>query len=201
MTDLFRDKADDWDTRPVPAQISQGVFEALEQALAFSDEQTVLDFGAGTGLVCAKLADRVGKVLAVDISRAMLDKLAAKEELKGKVTPVCQDILETPLEQKVDLVVSAMAMHHVEDTLALLRTLHDHLVPGGRIALADLDTEEGDFHPPDVEGVYHHGFDRDALGALAKEAGFADTTFVTACEVDRDEKRYPIFLLTATKPS
>lgn len=201
MTDLFREKADDWDTRPVPAQISQGVFDALEKAVAMSDEQTVLDFGAGTGLVCAKLADRVGKVLAVDISQAMLDKLAAKDELKGKVEPICQNILETPLEEKVDLVVSAMALHHVEDTAALLRTLHAHLVPGGRIALADLDTEKGDFHPPDTDGVYHHGFDRDALGALAAEAGFEDASFVTACEVDRDEKRYPIFLLTATKSS
>lgn len=43
-----------------------------------------------------------------------------------------QDILHVPLGKTVDLVVSAMAMHHVEDTNALLRTLQDHLAPGGR---------------------------------------------------------------------
>lgn len=199
MTDLFRDKAADWDARPVPAQISQGVFEALTRAVTLSPDLTVLDFGAGTGLVCSKLAGRVGHVLAVDVSRSMLEQLAAKPELAGKVEIFCQNILEAPLPRKADLVVSAMAMHHVEDTRALLRALHEHVVPGGRIALADLDTEKGDFHPPNTEGVYHAGFDRGALGALATEAGFSDVAFVTACEVDKEERRYPIFLLTATK--
>jgi cyclopropane fatty-acyl-phospholipid synthase-like methyltransferase len=201
MSDLFRDKAGDWDTRPVPAQISQGVFDAIEKAVALEPGMTAMDFGAGTGLLGSKLAGRVGRVLAVDVSPSMLEKLAEKPELKGKVELFCQDILEAPLPRKVDLVVSAMAMHHVKDTSALLRALQEHLVPGGRIALADLDTETGDFHAPGTEGVYHAGFDRGALGKLAADAGFVDARFVTACEVDRDQKRYPVFLLTATKPA
>jgi putative AdoMet-dependent methyltransferase len=199
MTDLFRDKAEDWDARPVPTQISQGVFDALEKAVALTPEMTVMDFGAGTGLLGGKLANRVGHLLAVDVSRAMLDKLMAKPELEGKVEAFCQNILESPLPRKVDLVVSAMAMHHVEDTRALFRVLFEHLVPGGRIALADLETEQGDFHAPGTEGVYHAGFDPRALCAIAEEVGFVDATFVTACSVGREQKRYPIFLLTATK--
>ncbi len=207
MADLFEDKAEDWDTRPLPLQISEGVFDALSQSVELSPELTVMDFGAGTGLVCGKLAPKVGKILAVDVSQAMLDKLAAKEELKGKVEVICQDILDTPLDREIDLVVSAMAMHHVEDTRALLQTLFDHLAPGGRIALADLDEEEGDFHPPDIEGVYHAGFDRDALAALLEEVGFSEPQFVTATEVTKEieetgeKKSYPIFLVTATKPA
>ncbi|MCB9575362.1 MAG: methyltransferase domain-containing protein, partial [Kofleriaceae bacterium] len=85
MADLFQDKARDWDDRPVPAQISAGVFAAIEQRVPLRDDATVLDFGAGTGLVCARIAPRVGKVLAVDISKAMLEQLAAKPELAGKV--------------------------------------------------------------------------------------------------------------------
>jgi putative AdoMet-dependent methyltransferase len=199
MSDLFREKAQDWDARPVPAQISQGVFDALEKAVALGPEQTVMDFGAGTGLLGGKLAGRVGRVLAVDVSQAMLDKLTAKPELQGKVEAFCQNILEKPLPRKVDLVVSAMAMHHVEDTRALFRALYEHLVPGGRIALADLETEQGDFHAPGTEGVYHAGFDPRALCAIAAEVGFVDASSVTACSVDREHKRYPVFLLTATK--
>jgi putative AdoMet-dependent methyltransferase len=199
MTDLFREKAEDWDARPVPAQISQGVFDALSKAVTLTPSLTVMDFGAGTGLLGSKLADRVGHVLAVDVSQAMLDKLLAKPELKGKVEAFCQNILDKPLPKKVDLVVSAMAMHHVEDTRALLRVLYEHLVPGGRIALADLVTEEGDFHAPGTEGVYHAGFDPSALCAIAREVGFSDATAETACSVDREHKRYPVFLLTATK--
>jgi hypothetical protein len=57
----------------------------------------------------------------------------------------------------------------------------------------------GGVHPPEAEGVFHHGFDRDALGALFVEAGFRDVSFRTACEVHRDARAYPIFLLTATR--
>ncbi|MFT4625926.1 MAG: putative AdoMet-dependent methyltransferase [Myxococcota bacterium] len=201
MTDLFDDRAADWDSRPVPLQISEGVTAAMLGAVAFSPEQTVLDFGAGTGLVATRIAPLVGHVLAVDVSPAMLGKLAEKEVLRGKVEVFCQDILHTPLDRRADVIVSAMAAHHVADTAQLLRTLHAHLLPGGQLALADLDSEDGSFHPPGIEGVFHPGFDREALAALAVEAGFAEPTFVTACEVDRNGRRYPVFLLTATRPA
>lgn len=200
MSDLFRDKAADWDTRPVPAQISEGVFDALAKNVALEPGMTVMDFGAGTGLLAGKLAPRVNKIVAVDVSPSMLEQLAKKPELAGKVEPVCQDILAKPLGVSVDLVVSAMAMHHVEDTRKLARALFAHLRPGGRAALADLDAEDGSFHEAGSEGIYHQGFARDALGALLDEAGFRDVRFVTACEVTKNERKYPIFLVTASKP-
>lgn len=201
MVDHFKDKAAEWDARPVPAQISEGVFAAMQEALTFSPQQTVMDFGAGTGLICGKLAPLVGQVVAVDISQSMLERLAQKPELQGKVEIFCQDILERPLEREVDLIVSAMAMHHVEDTRQLLQTLRAHLAQGGQLAIADLDSEDGDFHPPEAQGVYHAGFDRGHLEGLLQEAGFRDIQFTTACEVDREHKRYPIFLVTARNPA
>jgi SAM-dependent methyltransferase len=201
MTDLFQDKAQDWDTRPVPAQISEGVFAAMSRHVPLSSELTVMDFGAGTGLVASKLAPHVGHVVAVDVSPSMLEQLASKPELAAKADIVCQDILVEPLVRTVDLVVSAMAMHHVEDTDRLLRALFDHLAPGGRVALADLDSEDGTFHPPGTEGIFHTGFDRSDLGARLAATGFSDVAFHDACEVTRDGRTYPIFLVTATKPA
>lgn len=200
MSDLFQDKAADWDQRPVPLQISEGVFAALASSVALHDRARVMDFGAGTGLLAGKLAPRVAEIVAVDVSPAMLEQLAKKPELAGKVETVCQDLVVTPLGRTVDLVVSAMAMHHVKDTRALARALFEHLEPGGGVALADLDAEDGSFHPPGTEGVYHHGFDREALGAMLRDAGFVDVNFVTACEVTKETRRYPIFLVTATRP-
>lgn len=198
-TDLFADKATDWDTRPVPLQISEGVFSALKAAVPLREDLTVMDFGAGTGLVAGRIAPHVGHIVAVDISEAMLAQLAAKPELAGKVEIVRQDLLETPLDRRFDLIVSAMAMHHVEDTAALLRTLYAHLAPGGKVAIADLDTEPGDFHPADIEGVYHHGFDRAALTALFEAAGFDDVKIDGACEVAKEGRPYGVFLATATR--
>ena len=200
MTDLFADKAAEWDTRPLPQRISEGVSAALFARIALRSDQTVLDFGAGTGLLTTRIAPKVASVIAVDISPAMLEQLAAKPELEGKVEPICQDILAAPLDRRADLIVSAMAMHHVEDTAKLLRALFDHLAPGGQLALADLDREDGDFHPPGIEGVFHHGFDRGQLAAKMRAAGFTDVAIETACEVDKEGKRYPIFLATATRP-
>lgn len=201
MTDLFADKAADWDARPVPLRISEGVSAALIARVPLRADQTVLDFGAGTGLLTGRLAPQVARVLAVDVSPSMLEQLAAKPELRGKVEPICQDLLAAPLGRQVDLVVSAMAMHHVADTAALVRALFAHLVPGGRLAVADLDTEPGTFHPPDAQGVFHHGFDRAALAELLRAAGFTAIAFDTACTIDKDGAQYPIFLATATRPS
>jgi putative AdoMet-dependent methyltransferase len=199
VTDHFANKADDWDSRPLPAQISEGVYRALTEAIELRPDLRVLDFGAGTGLVCAKLAPHVGHILAVDISRAMLDKLAEKPELAGKVETRCHDMLQAPLDVRVDLIVSAMAMHHVDDTRRLFESFHAHLEPDGRIALADLDSEDGSFHPPGTEGVFHDGFDRSALTNLLTDAGFSDVRFTTACDVKRESGSYPIFLVTAQK--
>jgi SAM-dependent methyltransferase len=201
VSDLFHDKAVDWDKRPFPMQISDGVSAALQKRVPLAPELRVLDFGAGTGLIASKLAPHVGQLLAVDVSPAMLEQLAAKPELAGKVRIFCQDITVAPLSERVDLIVSAMAMHHVEDTAALARALFAHLVPGGRVALADLDTEDGTFHPANTDGVFHHGFDRGRLGQLLADAGFVDVEFGTACEVDKEQRRYPIFLVTARRPS
>lgn len=197
MTDLFHDKAADWDSRPIPVQITEGVGRALAARVPLAPDLTVLDFGAGTGLLTGTVAPHVAHVHAVDISEAMLERLASKEELRGKVTIHAQDLTAAPLGVRVDLVVSAMAMHHVEDTAGLLRALAGHLRPGGRLALADLDAEDGSFHPPGTEGVFHAGFDRDALAGPLGAAGFVDVAFETATEVHREGRSYPVFLLTA----
>lgn len=199
MADLFADKAGDWDTRPVPQQISEGVVRALHARVPFSPDWVALDFGAGTGLVTGGVAPRVAHVHAVDVSQAMLDRLASKDELRGKVTTHLHDITTSPLAVSVDVVVSAMAMHHVRDTDALLRALFAHLRPGGLLALADLDAEDGTFHPADAEGVFHAGFDRVALGEKLRAAGFVDVAFDTATTVQKEGRSYPIFLVTARR--
>lgn len=201
MTDLFQDKAADWDTRPAPAQISEGVFAAIARSVRLDPSLVVMDFGAGTGLIAGRIARSVGAVLAVDVSPSMLEQLAKKPELANKTEVFCQNILEAPLGRAVDLIVSAMAMHHVQNTDALARALFAHCKPGGGVALADLDTEDGSFHPPGMEGVFHHGFDRASLGATLAAAGFTDVRFETACQVDKEPRRYSVFLVTAQRPA
>lgn len=199
MADLFDQKAQDWDADEMKKNLSSAIGSSIIEHVALNEQMKVMDFGAGTGLISSHVAPLVNKITAVDISQAMLDKLVAKPELQGKVEAICQDITSVPLASKFDLIVSAMALHHVEDTHNLIQVFSEHLKTGAMIALADLDKEDGSFHPKDTEGVFHSGFDRAALNTIIENKGFENIQFYTAHTINKEDKKYPIFLVTATK--
>ena len=199
MSDLFNEKAKEWDQNEMVLQLSKGTSTAILENINFSDDMQVMDFGAGTGLITAQVAPHVSSITAVDISESMLNELTQKINLKDKVKAVCQDITKQPLDKKFDVIMSAMAMHHVKDTNGLIKTFAEHLNSGAHVALADLDKEDGTFHPAEIEGVYHDGFDRDALEDILEKNNFKDIKFVTAHIVNKEVKSYPVFLVTATK--
>jgi len=201
MSDLFHKKAADWDGQTIPQQLSQTIGPSMIEKLHLNSDMEVMDFGAGTGLLSSHVVPLVKSVAAVDISQSMLDQLTSKEAFKGKVTAYCQNILEKPLDKEFDLIITAMAMHHVKDTTLMLQRFAEHLKPGGQIALADLDTEDGSFHPPQTEGIFHLGFDRTAFSLLLEKAGFENIEFLTAHVVEKDGTDFPIFLVLGNKVS
>ncbi|MEN8147380.1 MAG: class I SAM-dependent methyltransferase, partial [Campylobacterota bacterium] len=188
MSDLFNKKADDWDVNDVVKQLSTAIGASILKHVPLDAEMEVMDFGAGTGLVCSHVVPLVRKVVAVDISEAMLDKLVSKPEFHGKVEALCQNILDNPIDAEFDLIMSAMAIHHVEDTDKLIQRFAEHLKPGARVALADLDKEDGTFHPEDVQGVFHLGFNRDEFQTILEKHGFESIRFITAHTVNKPEK-------------
>jgi 2-polyprenyl-3-methyl-5-hydroxy-6-metoxy-1,4-benzoquinol methylase len=198
MTDPFKDKAKDFEANDVPRQLSAGIGATLLRRVKLEKAMQVMDFGAGTGLITAQIVPHVQQVTAVDVSPAMLEQLLAKHELKGKVETLCQDITRKPLGRQFDVIVSAMAMHHIQDTDHMVQSLAEHLKPGGQVALADLDTEPGTFHPPEMQGVFHSGFDRAALQSILAKHGFHDIRFTTAITVQKEGRQYPVFLVVAS---
>jgi hypothetical protein len=90
-------------------------------------------------------------------------------------------------------------MHHVEDTAKLMQRFNEHLEESGTVALADLDKEDGSFHPADTQGIFHFGFERGDLRTVMENHGFKQVEFFTAHTINGEEKDYPIFLVTATK--
>ena len=160
-----------------------------------------IDIGAGTGLLGIALAADVGEIVLADPSAGMHEVIDEKLAADGpaNVTAVRFDLLvaDPPPGEPFDLVVSLLVLHHLEDTAAALAAIARLLRPGGRLALADLDTEDGTFHYADAEGIHHLGFDRGRLGDLARAAGFTDVEFRTA--TDHRERRPPLSALPARR--
>jgi cyclopropane fatty-acyl-phospholipid synthase-like methyltransferase len=129
----------------------------------------------------------------------MLEQMTAKNSDTVQVIPVCQDIINEPLEEMFHGIVSSMAMHHVADTSDLFKTFYAHLKKDGFIAIADLEAEDGTFHSDGSDGVHHHGFDRDRLRKTIEDAGFLNVRFHPAYTVEKERRSYPIFVVTALK--
>ena len=211
MTDdaaLFDARAAAWDASPHRRKLTQDITAAMERAGLFRQPvPDALDFGCGTGLLTLELSRRCERVTGLDFSPGMLAALDAKIEAAGlgNVATILADLAAgDPLPGRYDLVASAMALHHVAELDAVLKRLFAAAQKGGRIALADLDSEGGAFHD-DNAGVHHFGFDRLELADTLAGIGFTDIDAATATAIEKpgpdgSPRSFPVFLMTARKP-
>ncbi|HEX5451706.1 MAG TPA: methyltransferase domain-containing protein [Candidatus Limnocylindrales bacterium] len=200
----FDDRATTWDV-PEKIERAERVAEAILSRIEVTRSTRVIELGAGTGLLGLALADRVpggpAELVLADASSGMLavaaDKIRDRRLRFARTAAFELGLDPPPAGSPFDLAISLLMLHHVESTGIALAAVRSVLRAGGRIALADLDAEDGSFHGPSAEGIHHHGFERPALIAAAAAAGFADASVATATELERDGRRYPVFLLTA----
>jgi SAM-dependent methyltransferase len=111
--------------------------------LGLTPTATVVDLGAGTGQFTLAVAPHCARVVAVDVSPVMLDRLRAKVAAAGLTTV---DVVPAGFLSyqhdggPADLVYSRYALHHLPDfwkALALTR-VRAILRPGGLFRLSDV---------------------------------------------------------------
>ena len=199
MSEYFNKRAQDRDADDMVTKLSSAIGSSILEHVSLNDQMDELEYGAGPGLLRTHVAPLGTNTIPVDPSQEMLNKLLSKPELHGKVEAVQQNILDQPIEKKFDLIMSAMAVHHVEDTSKLIKRFAEHLRPQAMIALADLDKEDGSFHPEEAEGVFHSGFEREEFQRILESHGFENINFFTAHTVNKENREYPVFLVIASK--
>ena len=193
-----------WDDDPIKQERALAVARALRQQVPLSPTWWALEYGCGTGLLSFALHTDLGSMTLADAAPGMLAVLETKIAEAGltHLHPLLLDLTRGPLPtERYDLIHTLMTLHHIADTDRLLRDFHTLLRPGGWLAIADLDWEDGSFHGPGFTG--HCGFDRTSLGEQIKAAGFDDVAFST-CYVmhkptDQGVREYPLFLAVATR--
>lgn len=205
MDNRFDALAASWDVAQVHIDRTRDIADAM-RGLVPLEGLNALEVGAGTALLSFALRDALRSVVATDPSQGMVDVIEDKIRQHGcsnMRSARCGDDLSC-VGSPFDLVMLQMALHHVPDVPAFLRRAHGKLRAGGILAIADLDSEDGSFHGPDVKDV-HLGFDRAELSTRLSEAGFEVFAFETAHTMvrERDGKRreYPVFLALARRAS
>ena len=115
----------------------------LLRDLGLNDRSTLVDLGAGTGTLALAFAPHCRRVVAVEVSSAMLDVLNAKAAQLGVENVECVRAGFLSYEHRGDaanFVYSRNALHHLPDlwkALALER-IAGILKPGGTLRLRDL---------------------------------------------------------------
>lgn len=196
----FDARAREWDKDKMHIDRSVAIAQSLEQMVHLDHSMKVLEYGAGTGLLSFLLQDRFSSVTLMDNSREMINVCIEKAEYfkASHVHPLWFDLEHKPFDEKFDLIYSQMVLHHVNDYEALIDRFYGMLNPGGYLAIADLYTEDGSFHGPDV--MVHLGFDPEKLSEIYSDKGFININYKTCFEIKRESGRtYPVFLLVGQK--
>ena len=89
---------------------------------------TVVEIGAGLGALTEPLADRAGRVLAVEVDRRVADLLAERMQDQPQVTVVCGDILEFTWDQAPDAVVVGAIPYHITSPILVSLTEHRRFI-------------------------------------------------------------------------
>ncbi|MGZ6275326.1 MAG: class I SAM-dependent DNA methyltransferase [Syntrophales bacterium] len=202
----FDKDAASYDLKPGRVKLAQDVATAIMSEVKLNGAMDVLDFGCGTGLVTLQLQPFVRTITGADSSHGMLAILKSKIT-ERKLTNVKTEFIDleksVELKNKYHLVVCSMTLHHVEDLGYIFHEFYNCLLPGGYLCIADLDSDEGEFHR-DKTGVVHSGFDRSEMRRLFIEGGFQDVRDVTAASVVRDlpdgrSREFTVFLMIGRK--
>jgi len=151
---LHRRHADDPEYGRVVRTAVERYADRVLDGAQLSSDMTLVDVGAGDGLVAFRAIDRMGstiRVVLTDISAPML-RYAESVAVQRNVRNQCA-FLECTAEHlngisdaSVDVVITRAALAYVSDKSAAFREFYRILKPGGRISIAEPILQDDAFY-------------------------------------------------------
>ena len=136
-----------------PARLEALPPAAVVSLLGLTGDETVVDYGAGTGVYTVALAAALprGRLVAVEALPELADALRARltPELAARVAVVVTATNDVPEPDGVaDRVVMVDVLHHLYDQSAALAQVARLLHPGGLFVVVDWADVERPVGPP-----------------------------------------------------
>lgn len=134
---------------------SQDILEWIVSFLPLDQNLRVLDVAAGTGHLSRAIAPHVKEVIAIDLTPEMLEQARRETARKnlGNITIEEGNAEQLPYDDdRFDLVVSRLAIHHFEKPVIQLREMVRVCKPGHRIGIVDLLSPED----KKMSEIYNH---------------------------------------------
>jgi ubiquinone/menaquinone biosynthesis C-methylase UbiE len=197
----FDEAATIWDEDPHRRERTQAIARSIVATVPLKSNWRVMEYGCGTAELSFLLASQVREVVAADASAGMVDQIRRK--LKPcptiRIEPRLLDLVQEPAPvERFDLILVAMALHHIPDVSELLTRLGSMLGDGGWLAIADLQAEDGSFHMPLT--VPHNGFVPETMVQSINQAiGTNSCSWRIVHEFPKNGRTYPVCLWTAQK--
>ena len=154
--------------------------EVVVSRMRLSEDDVVVDLGAGTGYFAFPIAGRVREVLALDIERKMLDTLRGKALATGieNLDLLRSDMSALPIaDSSADHVLAAFVYHEAEDPATLLSECARVLRPSGLLTVVDFQKRETPMGPPVSERKTPGEVRSAAKGAFREESAHSEQVY------------------------
>ncbi len=194
--EFFSSAAEKW--TGLRRELFGSTFDLRALPALLDGDWVVGDLGCGTGAVSESLAPFVGRVVAVDASRSMLE--TARERLEGLGNV---ELREGRLERlpiadgELDAATLMLVLHYSAEPAAVLSEAARALEPGGRLLLVDMLPHDRDEYRKQMGHVWL-GFGEAQIGSLLAAAGFVRIRF-HALPADPEAKGPTLFVAGADR--
>jgi 2-polyprenyl-3-methyl-5-hydroxy-6-metoxy-1,4-benzoquinol methylase len=203
-TTHFNKKAKDWDKDLEKTSRAELIARKIVDFIKPTQQINALEFGCGTGLLSFALKNDFNEITLVDSSEGMIQVLKEKIEKQQikNFKPLLIDLIKSPAKiEKTDVIFTLMTLHHINNIEQISTIFHSLLNTNGYLCIADLDEEDGSFHPKEQNFDGHFGFNKNSLENILKQSGFEIVNYSIPYLIEKEDtgKKYPIFLMIAKK--